>query len=79
MRQKLTKNFNKTFGGGSVTNDKLERVHGISYLNTSDRNLPFPDVCKENSFVSNALRKNSGHLYGKLMDGAGIYQFSKYL
>ena len=67
LRQKLAKNFNKTFGGGSDATAKPQQR-----INTINHNQ-FPVVAsKENNLLGNALNQNGGYLYKKLMENPGI-------
>ena len=67
LRQKLTKNFNKTFGVGSDTIAKPQQR-----INTINHNQFPVGASKENNLLGNALNQNGGYLYKKLMEKPGI-------
>jgi hypothetical protein len=70
LRTKLTKNFNKTFGGGSYTIAKSQQR--VSRLPTINHNQISVGSSEQNNLLGNALNQNGGYLYKKLMEKTGI-------
>ena len=67
MRQKLTRNFNKTFGR---VYDTTTKPSPVSHLDTIDKSHLIGNNSSER-FVSASDITTNGYLRGKLLDGSG--------
>ena len=69
MRQKLTRNFNKTFGRGyDITN----KQSSVSHLDAIDKSHVVGNTHKERFVSTNDIATNSYQLQGKLLNGRGM-------
>ena len=69
MRQKLTRNFNKTFGRGYEVASKLPPP---SNLNNINKYRSLGSVPREGFVANNDYRASSSYLHGKTFDGTGM-------
>ena len=69
MRQKLTRNFNKTFGRGyDITN----KQSSVSHLDAIDKSQVVGNTYRERFVSTNDIATNGYQLHGKLLDGTGM-------
>ena len=69
MRQKLTRNFNKTFGRGyDITN----KQSSVSHLDAIDKSHVVGNTYKERFVSTTDIATHSYQLQGKLLDGRGM-------
>ena len=69
MRQKLTRNFNKTFGRGYEVSSKPPP---LSHLNSINKNQLIGSVPRERFLSKNDYRASSNYLHGKIFDRTGM-------
>ena len=70
MRQKLTRNFNKTFGR---SNEAINKQPPATYLNNIDKSHLIGNPSREGILSNNDKGASSCYLRGKFIDKKGIF------
>ena len=70
MRQKLTRNFNRTFGR---SNETINKQPPATYLNNIDKSHLIGNAPREGISSNNDKGASSYHLRGKFIDRKGIF------
>ena len=70
MRQKLTRNFNKTFGR---SNETINKQPPATYLNNIDKSHLIGNAPRERILSNNDKGANSYYLRGKFIERKGIF------